>query len=358
MCGGHNINRGSSKTTSDKYRISGSAASSDTRISNPYILIARSAWLRVIRRNASLPPHASRVAGELADLPSWTANGHAWPSLGWLAEQLSISQKVVRAALSRLAEAGFLSITERPGQTSIYQMSIVQEETDTVKDPYPVGEGCAATSSKPLPTKAEDPYPPGQGSNLDEKIYIPPISPSPKAEQGVDDFTEFLSYFPKTLPERMNVASTRRAYDQAVADGVEPAAVLAGARYYARICTGRDPRYVASPRKWLADARWREAPQLPATQPLVRPTAPVDELTSAVECAIHGDNRGGWVFVPEGSTAWWAWNAAFSHAGRPFAAGSLKVGKGRGRSFPTEFPPIPTISSSMKGNQNEHRDLH
>lgn len=160
------------------------------------------------------------------------------------------------------------------------------------------------------------------------------------------------------LPERLNIASTRRAYAEALADGVEPTQVLAGARYYAKVCAGREPRYVASPRKWLADARWQEAPQPSADKPVMRSIAPADELTRAVETAIHAENRGGWVFVREGSPAWRAWGAAFSHACRPFAAGRLKIGEGRGRSFPTEFPPIPTISSSMKGNHNEHRDLH
>ncbi|WP_322995443.1 helix-turn-helix domain-containing protein [Castellaniella sp.] len=349
-CGGLNINSGSSKTTGNEYHGQGSRSSEQATLAE--MVAARSAWLRVIRCNAALPPRAFHVAAALADLPSWTATGEAWPSIGYLAQGLGISEKVVRSALRALTEAGHIEISQHGGRgfTNRYRMI----PTDK---PFPQGQGLSAEK---VPSQEQKPCPGGKGSNLREKIYIPPIppKPSPKAEQGVDNFTEFLSFFPKTLPERLNIASARRAYVQAVADGVEPAQVIAGARYYAKVCAGREPRYVTSPRKWLADARWLEAPQPASRKPVSRTTKAQDDTARAVETAIHGESRGDWVFVHEDSAAWCAWSAAFSHAGRPFAAGRLKVGEGRGRSFPTEFPPIPSISSSTEGKRNERRTVY
>jgi hypothetical protein len=65
-------------------------------------------------------------------------------------------------------------------------------------------------------------------------------------------------------PRKVGKRAARQAWDKALRRGVDPAAIVAGARRYAAD-PNRDDQYTAHPTTWLNGDRWEDEPE-PARQ--------------------------------------------------------------------------------------------
>jgi hypothetical protein len=81
----------------------------------------------------------------------------------------------------------------------------------------------------------------------------------------------FLDEFVAAFPRIGSLGDTEAALESAIASGVDPAAILAGARAYALEQKGNLPRYIAYSENWLGDRRWeKHSPK--AADPAVAPS--------------------------------------------------------------------------------------
>jgi hypothetical protein len=60
------------------------------------------------------------------------------------------------------------------------------------------------------------------------------------------------------FPRVGSLGATESALETAIASGVDPASILAGARAYALEQKGNSPRYIAYSENWLGDRRWEK----------------------------------------------------------------------------------------------------
>lgn len=90
--------------------------------------------------DAGLSPHQFRVYAHLARRSNDRA---AWPAISSIARVCRMDQKSVRAAIKALVERGFLSVTERPGKTSLYRLSasLVLNEDGAGENGAPLAKG-------------------------------------------------------------------------------------------------------------------------------------------------------------------------------------------------------------------------
>jgi len=132
-------------------------------------------------------------------------------------------------------------------------------------------------------------------------------------------FEEFWRAFPKRVgenPEAPARAALRRALDA----GASSAAIVAAAKAYAAEVQGRDPQYIASAARWLAEGRYVTA----------APAAPPPRAESAG------------VRIDRTSPLWPAWEAHW----RETKGKSPPVdGKG-GWFFPSQAPPPPSVQAA------------
>jgi hypothetical protein len=90
----------------------------------------------------------------------------------------------------------------------------------------------------------------------------PSVKPSElKDLSGGPDFADFYAVYPRHEKR----AEALKAWEKAVAAGVDPAAIIAGARRYAAD-PNRDPAFTAHASSWLNGSRWDDDP-LPARGP-------------------------------------------------------------------------------------------
>ncbi len=124
-----------------------------------------------------------------------------------------------------------------------------------------------------------------------------------------ESFERFVAAFPQR-PEGVDASPARAAWQAALARA-DAETIIAAAVAYAKACEGREPRYIMSARRWLAENRWLAAP---------RPQL---------------------VWIALDTPEWRAWSA-FYRATRGKTPPFDKLGGWR---FPTRLPPrLPTAS--------------
>jgi hypothetical protein len=98
-------------------------------------------------------------------------------------------------------------------------------------------------------------------ANCDTNLVTKPVT-KPCASEAepqtpqMDDL--FLDKFMAAFPRIGSLVETEAALENAIASGVDPDAILAGARAYALEQKGNAPRYVAYSENWLGDRRWEK----------------------------------------------------------------------------------------------------
>jgi hypothetical protein len=131
-------------------------------------------------------------------------------------------------------------------------------------------------------------------------------------------FSEFWQAFPSRDGDNPEQPA-RSAFQNAVAAGADPAAIIAGAKAYAVTVATRDRRYVASAARWLAEARWQGGSQ-PTTATSSPATTPAPGL-----------------WIAQGSPEWRAWSEHW----RATKGKTPPVDAKGGWRFPLQYPPAP-----------------
>ena len=84
-----------------------------------------------------------------------------------------------------------------------------------------------------------------------------PSEHAPDKQQGAGDvFARFWAAYPR----RIGKGAARRAFAKATKAGVDPHAIIEGARRYGAERAGEDPRYTPHPAMWLSAERWLDEP--------------------------------------------------------------------------------------------------
>jgi Helix-turn-helix domain len=71
-----------------------------------------------------------------------------------------------------------------------------------------------------------------------------------------DSFQQFWAVYPKRVAKE----AARKAWAKAIEHGVDPDVVVAGARCYAVLHAGEDPRYTKHPATWINSGCWEDEP--------------------------------------------------------------------------------------------------
>lgn len=85
--------------------------------------------------------------------------------------------------------------------------------------------------------------------------------------QTIDRFDEFWAAYPKHVAKQ----AARRRWDTRLREGVDPQAIIDGARAYARQVNGSDPQFVKQPDGWLLAGRWEDERAAPVSDELTTP---------------------------------------------------------------------------------------
>jgi hypothetical protein len=140
------------------------------------------------------------------------------------------------------------------------------------------------------------------------------------ARECVSDnfFSEFWSAFPSRDGDNPKEPA-RSAFQEAVAAGAEPKAIIVAAKAYASATAGRERRYVASAARWLGERRWQGG-----SQPTIATSSPA--MTPA---------PGVWISATSPEWRAWAdhWRATKSKTPPTDAKGGWR--------FPSRYPPEP-----------------
>ncbi len=90
-----------------------------------------------------------------------------------------------------------------------------------------------------------------------EPVKEPCVSPeAPHTQDFV--FEDFVSQFTAAYPRIGDLVATEAVLRKAIAEGADPAAILAGARGYAAEQKGNQKQYMAYSENWLRDKRWTQ----------------------------------------------------------------------------------------------------
>jgi hypothetical protein len=138
-------------------------------------------------------------------------------------------------------------------------------------EPTPLsGDGSNSTlGPKPTPLLAQSQLHPSGDKPVSEPVSEPCASQDEPQTPKMDDL--FLDEFVAAYPRIGNLVETEACLGSAIASGVDPDAILEGARAYASEQKGNAPRYIAYSENWLGDRRWeKHTPK--AADPAVAPS--------------------------------------------------------------------------------------
>ncbi len=134
-------------------------------------------------------------------------------------------------------------------------------------------------------------------------------------ENELDAFGEFWRAFPRRDGDNAKKPALE-AFQKAIAAGVDPGRIIAGAKAYASAVAGRERRYIASAARWLSEARW---------------SGDTPSLGNAAPTAVAG------VWISSTSPEWTAWADHW----RTTKGKSPPIDGNNGWRFPTRLPPSP-----------------
>lgn len=204
-------------------------------------------------------------------------NAEAWPRLSTLATLLHTSRDSIKRWLGELTRRGWVTCTARTRSngsqtTNRYTVHAVRRGGAGLP-PHP------SAGLHPLPganlhrpdPESVDPEPEGTTDpptpHGQQALAVAPASPPAVAAparppRGGMDLT--WQAFWDAYPRKAGKIAARKAWDQALRRGVDPAVIVAGARRY-RADPNREDQYTAHPASWLNAGRWEDDPE-PARQ--------------------------------------------------------------------------------------------
>lgn len=357
--GGSGFDRGFEKTTKDFYH--------DGLPPTTHTLLDKWRLCCLAMRAPELGATAKNVFFLLLDA-HYCNTGRCAPSIARIAVALGRGRDAIFEAMRSLEDNGWIRVRRARGSRSSYSFawerveptaSRVDTSESSRENPTTSGASAPQTSREiPTATGRENPTH-NQGGN---KKYISQVvemglgpipagsQPRPVVPSEIElpsTTGEGFEQFWQAYPKREGRAAALREWATARGAGTPAALLLTGARQYARKCTGRETKWIASPANWLRGQRWldNEPDRFGKAAPPAPP--PDDEIARAVRAAKAPRDEATWVFVQEGTPEWGRWRGAFAHArvalesgvGRLVQSESGALERRLGRYFPTHLPP-------------------
>lgn len=174
------------------------------------------------------------------------SDSFCFPSRKTIAERILVSVKSVDRALEELEKVGAIRINRRQNPDGSYTSNLYQVVTLNPRNPVTV-LGTKTT----LGGDKNDP----RGRDKNDTLTIASINQSQESEISCA-FAEFWVCYPRKKGKQQAL----RAWEKAIKTGVEPAAIIEGAKRYALERDGEDPQYTAHPATWLNAGRWDDEP--------------------------------------------------------------------------------------------------
>ena len=168
--------------------------------------------------------------------------GNVWASVQTMAKGCALSPRTVQRAIPKLIERGYLHAVERPGRTTVYEISLGPL---TTQSPTPV------TAVTPPPTQLSHPNDKKNDKNNDTKIAAREVC---SAIWNVYPKRETPHLYPPAL----------KAITQCLTDGAGPERLFNAAVLYAQDVQKKqtEPRYVKTIHKFFADGAWEHYTQM------------------------------------------------------------------------------------------------
>lgn len=160
-----------------------------------------------------------------------------WPSIDTIARKTRLSQRTVQDCLSELKRDGRLSIEYGKGcnGTNVYRLSTGGCNFRTPQS------GGANNAARLHPNRKEP-----EGT-VKRKEIIPPNSPSQP---------DWPNLIYDAYPRKVAKKEAMRAIERAIKRGVEPAALLEGARRYAKCVAATEQQFIPYPATWFNGERY------------------------------------------------------------------------------------------------------
>src|SRR5262245_29173414 len=96
-----------------------------------------------LRRDGKLSAAARLVRLEIFSYVN-EASGEAFPSEGTIARRLGLTDRTVRTAAKKLADAGRIKVTRRPGRSNLYSPAFIKQTQEKIS-----GVGAPRSSGTP-----------------------------------------------------------------------------------------------------------------------------------------------------------------------------------------------------------------
>lgn len=218
------------------------------------------------RRLQKLPAGLFRFWFNLQCVASWS--GGRLPPIADIAFLLRSSVAVVTRRLAALQDAGLVDMSEdEPRLVSCEGRQDAPAEpvsgaarTKRWRDRRETTAACDAARDEAVTGVT----PPEREEQKDKK------DSARDARGKCDGFEEFWRAFPKREGDNPE-APARSAYHRAIAQGAQPALLVAAAHAYAAVTASRERKFIASAARWLSEGRWKDAAQKPEPKPNAEP---------------------------------------------------------------------------------------
>ncbi|WP_193748879.1 helix-turn-helix domain-containing protein [Leisingera sp. ANG-Vp] len=214
----------------------------------------------------------------MGDLASDDGSG-IWASKPTMASELETSERTVQRTIKDLIDAGFVSEVgkrkHRNGYTYEYRIIVeriercedLRNSPPTQRHPSTQDVGSKAqhlapdtvsplTECHPTPdsVSGEPPTECHPNQNKPNRTYC-----AAEATHKSDfDFDGFFGEFVSAYPRMGDPEATEESLREALGAGVDPQAILAGARAYAVEQVGNKPRFIKYSENWIDEKRWRQ----------------------------------------------------------------------------------------------------
>jgi DNA-binding transcriptional ArsR family regulator len=318
------------------------------------------AWLKAVEaaaRDKKLKDLDCRVAGVMTNYPS-ANRGKCWAGIERLADQIGRSERTIRYAIDRLAEAGLL-LVRRGGQgwTNTYTFLIDGKEVfGATSEPEIVAFDRQRLADQERQRLADKP---SEVEPFEESL--PPQAPQTAPSGKIVQLSDVVHANKAERNDRNHAPIDQEVIELAdsclVAIGIDPSSVppgWGGLHYDMQVLTKRgcDPSLTRA-----AFAQFSGMSPLPRKNYVLRAVetahakdhsqfAARGSPTRSQTSACPADTLARKVFVAEDSDSWDAWCAEYRKNGGPnglrVAPRAYDLAEGRGRYFPTERPAAST----------------
>jgi hypothetical protein len=124
-----------------------------------------------------------------------------------------------------------------------------------------------STPPRPVPDPTHITTPPSS-ADADDEATNKPNAKKRKPRPAITEPEAFAAFW-KAYPRRVRPANAEKAWNTALAAGADPAAIIAGAEFYALEKKMDDPKYVAHPASWLNARGWQDEPDRAYQPPII-----------------------------------------------------------------------------------------